>query len=78
MLETLNITSNPIIEGQSRSYVLLAGRLLTLSYDISGKHSRAIFVAKLPVLKSLNGGTASPAQLSLCLPGFDATITPIL
>ncbi|KAF9652922.1 hypothetical protein BDM02DRAFT_3183259 [Thelephora ganbajun] len=44
VLETLNITGNPIIEE---------------------KHSRAIFVAKLPALKSLNGGAAKREDCEL-------------
>ncbi|KAF9792846.1 hypothetical protein BJ322DRAFT_1153258 [Thelephora terrestris] len=45
VLETLNITGNPIIDE---------------------KHSRAIFVAKLPALKSLNGGTIPPKEREDC------------
>jgi len=62
ILETLNITGNPIIEGQFHLYVSFIGCVRTPNVGISEKHSRAIFVAKLPALKSLNGGTASPAQ----------------
>ena len=42
------------------------------------KHSRATFIAKLPALKSLNGGTASPVQPFLYQTDSDVTITPIL
>lgn len=77
VLETLNITGNPIIEGQSHSYVLIHRQCPHPHYGISEKHSRAILVAKLPALKSLNGGTVSWARLFLSWSGSDTmTITP--
>lgn len=62
ILETLNITNNPIIEGQPPPQYLFRGPRSHLYYCTPEKCSRAISVAKLPVLKSLNGGSASPAQ----------------
>jgi len=77
MLETLNITGNPITDGQLTPVPYLRTHPHPC-YDISEKHSRAIFVAKLPVLGSLNGGTVSAAEPFLCDGGPDATVAPIL
>jgi hypothetical protein len=78
ILETLNTTGNPIVEGQLHSHVFIHRSRSHPRYGNSEKHSRAISVAKLPALKSLNGGTASRAQPFLCWSDSDVTTALIL